>query len=740
VSFGTNRRGDAIAVAIIVLILTALFFDVLFLGRSLFRRDLTRYYYPTKHVLHDIVARGDFPLWNPVNSAGQPAAANPEYEVFYPGQWLIFLPSFDLGYRLHIMLHFYLAALGMYALMRSLGVRAAASCATSLAFTIGGPLLSLSNLLPAFFAMAWLPVILLFAWRFVRAGAWYDFAVAALLLGIQLLILDPAVVVETWTLIGGYALYRWRRAGMSFRSAAVALALVPTGLLAGAVQVLPTLDHAHDSVRASGLSFAMISYWSMPATRVAELILPHFQSAYAHGEQGSFLYSLYPGYAVIVALLAGLALGDGRIVAATVAGVLTWIMALGDTTPLLRLAFDAHLVPAIRFPERFAMMSVFLLTLAAGLALDRIVAERRARRIAVIAAAVLCLPAALEPPMLLRALALLLIVLAAWRLPERVVAFLIVAFVIADLAPLAPALTPRIERRYFTERPRVLDELAPDRDSYRVFHQAEWHDMSPTAQRYFSGRAKYWNIRNGLMPRVTSQWGVRTVFERDVDQTVLAVTDDLLDAMWQVRAVRPDWAGIFAAMSNVHYTSAYRPYDAEVARNGDLRTLEPIVFIPIGDNPRAYFADEIVPVKTKEDFVHHVRSEMHSRRVAYAELRPFHPAGGRILRFFERTNDSAIDVDASGPAFLVIANTWHKYWRASLDGRPVPVIRTNLAYQGIVVPAGKHAIVLRYRNPLIVIGAVISALTVIALLTIAFISVSSAPPAGSSPAGYPMPP
>ncbi|MFP5245973.1 MAG: hypothetical protein ACLGH0_04705, partial [Thermoanaerobaculia bacterium] len=106
------RRHDLIAIAILSLLATLLFADVLVGSHNFYMRDLTRYYYPTKHAIRDIVYGGEFPYWNRHFSAGQLIAANPEHEVFYPLTWLILLPSYDFGYRLHILIHLYIGLLG----------------------------------------------------------------------------------------------------------------------------------------------------------------------------------------------------------------------------------------------------------------------------------------------------------------------------------------------------------------------------------------------------------------------------------------------------------------------------------------------------------------------------------------------------------------------------------------------------------------------------------------------------
>jgi hypothetical protein len=63
--------------------------------------------------------------------------------------------------------------------------------------------------------------------------------------------------------------------------------------------------------------------------------------------------------------------------------------------------------------------------------------------------------------------------------------------------------------------------------------------------------------------------------------------------------------------------------------------------------------------------------------------------------------------------------TAHKYCNISIDERRVTPIRTNVAYQGVNVPAGRHRITMRYRNPLVPLCGAISALAIAALTFVA---------------------
>jgi len=204
----TSRRADLVAIAVLVLLGTLLFIDVLAGVNGFYMRDLTRYYYPTKQILRDIVLHGEFPYWNRFFSGGQPIAANPEHEVFYPLTWLILLPSYNLGFRLHILVHVYIGLLGMYALLRSMELRPFAAWFGAVAWGLGGIYLSYINLLPILFCAAWLPLTCLFVRRFLLRRSVRDFALAALFLGLQFLVGEPTTVMQTGLLIGMYALYR----------------------------------------------------------------------------------------------------------------------------------------------------------------------------------------------------------------------------------------------------------------------------------------------------------------------------------------------------------------------------------------------------------------------------------------------------------------------------------------------------------------------------------------------------
>ena len=51
-----------------------------------------------------------------------------------------------------------------------------------------------------------------------------------------------------------------------------------------------------------------------------------------------------------------------------------------------------------------------------------------------------------------------------------------------------------------------------------------------------------------------------------------------------------------------------------------------------------------------------------------------------------------VQATASRPALMVLADNYYTGWKATVDGRETPIIRTNHTLRGVVVPAGTHAV------------------------------------------------
>src|SRR5262249_47775066 len=69
--------------------------------------------------------------------------------------------------------------------------------------------------------------------------------------------------------------------------------------------------------------------------------------------------------------------------------------------------------------------------------------------------------------------------------------------------------------------------------------------------------------------------------------------------------------------------------------------------------------------------------------------------------------------DADG--YAVLTDAWFPGWEAQLDGAPAPVLRANLAFRAVAVPAGEHELVLRYRPRPLRAGLAVAAIAALGL-------------------------
>ena len=77
-------------------------------------------------------------------------------------------------------------------------------------------------------------------------------------------------------------------------------------------------------------------------------------------------------------------------------------------------------------------------------------------------------------------------------------------------------------------------------------------------------------------------------------------------------------------------------------------------------------------------------------------------------------NKVEADVNAAAPSLVVMSQSYYHLWPAFVDGKSAPLLRANLAFQAIPVPAGTHHLKLVYRDPNLENGTVISLLSLAA--------------------------
>ncbi len=735
-------------VLLLAALTAVLFFDVLFLGRGFYKGDLFVYHYPMKKVVRDLTFAEGLPHWNPMYHAGQPLAANPAYELFYPPQWLVLLPSYPFAFQLHILVHFAIAAIGMYLLLRELEVRAPAAILGAVTFAFGAPYLTLLARLPFLFAMTWVPWVLLFTHRAVVRQRVRDIALGALFFGMQALLGEPVTVMQTVALAIAYGVLR--APAPRWKAAARIAVILAWGFLIALVQLLPAADHARDSVRREGFPWIYAANWSTPPLRLVELGYPQIFRALA-AEDGSqsirhmypfrvqpYVAEIYLGLLIFVAALAGLLRKvPGRWFVVAVLAV-SIPLAFGHHAPLFKLLHDSGLSKSIRYPEKFLLSALFVLIVWGAMIVDRLGDDARLRRTAIaltivwLVVGVFCWLTIVVPkatPTLLearalpwhpywamnlaRGMAVLALLFTAARGAKWWPAAAVV-FALADLSFMHFADARRASRHAFDE-PKAARGIA-ERDRYRLFHKAAWDefDLAPLATSHLLASRETDDVMREAMFRFApAAYGFRGVLEQDLDQTSLLSTAAYQKAADDVRKRTGLWHPFFYQSANVRWITEFLQLD-EAKRRG-----QPIEIIDIGPHPRYWFALRLLRASEPFAMAEHIVTQETRPGDVFIDAEPFAPAPARVLRVHEEPSHVRIEVESRGEAFLVVTNTAHKYWRARLDGRHAAIIPTNLGFQGFRVPAGRHTLEMRYRNPLILPALIVSAFALLAAIALA---------------------
>jgi len=73
------------------------------------------------------------------------------------------------------------------------------------------------------------------------------------------------------------------------------------------------------------------------------------------------------------------------------------------------------------------------------------------------------------------------------------------------------------------------------------------------------------------------------------------------------------------------------------------------------------------------------------------------PVGEIKLERYEN-EELELAVRTERPALLYLAETFHPYWKAAIDGNPARIYRANLAMRAVFLQPGEHKVVMRYHS------------------------------------------
>jgi len=90
-------------------------------------------------------------------------------------------------------------------------------------------------------------------------------------------------------------------------------------------------------------------------------------------------------------------------------------------------------------------------------------------------------------------------------------------------------------------------------------------------------------------------------------------------------------------------------------------------------------------------------------------------AAGQAEILRREPNSVTLRAQLSRPGYVLLLDRFDPNWQATLDGRPVPVIRANQLFRAVYAGPGLHEIHFKYHQRGLLPGAIISLLTLAAL-------------------------
>lgn len=383
-----HRLKITLVFAFFVFISAAYFYPALSGRLLLTERDLALFFIPPRMLWVEAIKNLELPLWNPYSFSGHPLMATLQPGVFYPLNILLLLLPFNAGFNLTIVLHFLMAGVFTFALLRELKAGITGSVAGGVCFMLSGYLFSAHNVISTLFSVAWVPLLVLALLRALRRHS-LKYAVATGLVlfamftagGIEVLIgtigLAFILSLAPWILDfnGQTTAYPAISRRIIIFAAAVAIFL-----MSSAIELIPFLELTRLSTRAGGLSFFEATTWSFDLKDVLQFILPDPYGYAATDERywanQSWLKTVYLGFLPFMLTVQMFKTRKARATLPFMLIILSaLVISMGRNTPVYHYIYSyVPFFNKLRYPVKFIFVAFFFLSVSTAFGLDSLFA------------------------------------------------------------------------------------------------------------------------------------------------------------------------------------------------------------------------------------------------------------------------------------------------------------------------------------------------------------------------------
>ncbi len=702
--------------------------------------DMANQSHPMRHFLGRELHAGRLPLWLPEIYMGYPIQAEGQMGALYPPNLLLFglFPPLA-ALNLSVLLPFFVAALGTYALARKLGAAIWPALAAALAYALGGFYIVHVKHMALVHTACWIPLV----WLFIELGLDRDrrlLLAAGVLWAVQWLAGMPQIAYYS---VGTGSLYYLGRAIQTrqLRSTAPLLLLALTlSFGVAAVQLWPTFELTSFSERSGGVSFQFASSFGYRLESLRTFLYP-----YANGDPGTASYRIkglfWEDYAyiglipLITGLVGGLWLarkgGPARLLLALATA--TFVVGLGSNTPVFHLAWTW--LPGMnyfRFPQRLQVVTTLCLVLTAALFLTHVQAWLlNGRR---------CGAAGLSVARFLSR-------------GEIFVGIGIVSLVVADLYfyhirqnAIVDAETwyapPETARRIHQEA--LGPDSAQDAVLSRVFTVGgvtTFHEAYEQAAGWEGDLQPYVAQREFLQPSLNALYGISSA------DGYANLTPAYLTQVWGNekqsgfierlivqsgdRLIARDGFARLLSLYNVRYFITHLPFQDEGFELLGIYGPGAHLYENRNVRPRAF----AVPSHTLASDVTAALNRMASpsfdpaKEVVLLAAPTEHGGASHVDSFASRVKITqyeplrvAIEAEINQPGFLVLSDLYYPGWEAKVDGLPATIYQANACVRAVPLDVGRHVVDFQFKPKSLRYGALVSGLSTLALIVVCRLS------------------
>lgn len=725
-----NWRRECAYLGLLAAVVVGFFWQATLAGGAFFVQDVMVQNYPFRDFFARHLRGGQLPLWDPAINCGFPLLAEGQAGPLYPFNWLTSALPTHWGISLNLAFHLWLAAAGMYGLLRLWRAQAVAALTGGLAYALSGYMV-VRAMSPNFVdACAWLPVLLIFVGRFVERGNGAYLLGAGAVVALQLLAGHPQAAGYGLLVGMAYGLYMGLVGRRSW-SYYAALAAVPMiGVALAAVQLLPTYELTQLSVRSEGVSWQQFINMSLPPERLLELLLPNLHGNSAQGtywgRSAGFFIQLCPFVGVLTLVLAWVALRADRRepvgFLALLAG-LGLVLALGEYTGFFELLYGIPGLSFFRIPTRFLLFFTFAISALAGLGCSALLdAERRRVRgrgfvvfLAVLGASAVWLNAEVlvadgewlaarggsdlvryAEHLRFDALRLFLVLVFGYALlsgwVRRGAVLFVPCILLLELYTFGGDFNAVVEPEVYKRVPPTAQAIADDHQGIAPARVISLVNEQNAPFDWHAGwavdRSSYRRYTETLRPYSGGLYGLGNAMP--------GWSPLHLSRHWDFARAYPQ----VARVAGVEYAISYGAMNESGLRSisdGQIR-----VYRVVDSAPRAYIAADYAVVTDDGERLRQLQRGAASVERVLLEEQPVPgrvPAGGGHAEITRYTNEEVVvDLRDNGGGMLVLSDTYYPGWRAFVDGIERPILRANHVFRAVRVEPGARQVVFRFES------------------------------------------